>query len=66
VRRIDPADRRKNVLAATGAGQRRFEELRQQFDQVQTALLRVLDAVEQKQLRVLLTKLVDGHDVARR
>jgi len=60
-RRIDAADRRRSVLALTVSGHRRFEELRQQLDQVQTVFLRGLDVREQEQLRVLLAKLVDAH-----
>ncbi|GAA2913508.1 hypothetical protein Acy02nite_69790 [Actinoplanes cyaneus] len=60
-RRTDPADRRRNIVAATEAGLRHLRELDALAQQVQDELLAALDADEREQLRLLLEKTLTGH-----
>jgi DNA-binding MarR family transcriptional regulator len=60
-RRPDPADRRRNIVTMTGAGQRHLDELQQFADTVQDELLAGLDAAERRDLQALLTKVLGGH-----
>ena len=57
----DPADRRRNVVTITAAGQRRLEQLDAAVAELQDDLLAPLTASERDQLTRLLTKLVDHH-----
>jgi len=60
-RRPDPADRRRNIVTMTGAGQRRLDELQQYADTVQEELLASLDAAERRDLQALLAKVLGSH-----
>ncbi len=60
-RRPDAADRRRNVVALTGAGARYLAEVQQHADAVQAELLRGLDLAERQQLQSLLAKLLASH-----
>jgi MarR family transcriptional regulator, lower aerobic nicotinate degradation pathway regulator len=60
-RQPDPADRRRNVVTLTDAGQGHLEELQEHADAVQDELLAGLDATERRQLHALLAKLLGSH-----
>lgn len=60
-RQADPADRRRNVVTLTAAGQRRLAEMQRQADQAQDELLAGLDAGERDQLNALLAKVLARH-----
>jgi DNA-binding MarR family transcriptional regulator len=60
-RQADPADRRRNLVTLTGAGQQYLDDLQRYADMVQDELLAGLDAPERRQLQALLAKLLGGH-----
>jgi MarR family transcriptional regulator, lower aerobic nicotinate degradation pathway regulator len=60
-RKVDPADRRRNIVSLTADGRRHLAELQRHADAVQDELLTGLDATERRQLNSLLTKLLDSH-----
>ncbi|MEV4345017.1 MarR family winged helix-turn-helix transcriptional regulator [Actinoplanes sp. NPDC049596] len=60
-RRADPADRRRNIVAATESGLRRLRELDALALDVQDELLAALDDGEREQLRSLLDKVLASH-----
>jgi MarR family transcriptional regulator, lower aerobic nicotinate degradation pathway regulator len=60
-RRPDPADRRRNIVTLTGAGQRHLDELQRYAGTVQDELLASLDPAERRQLQALLAKVLSGH-----
>jgi len=57
----DPADRRRNVVTITRAGERRRTELAAAVDQIQRELLEPLSAAERAELIRLLGKLLAHH-----
>ncbi len=61
VREADPADRRRNIVTLTPAGQEHLEEIQGKADAVQGELLAALDPDEQRQLQALLAKVLQGH-----
>jgi MarR family transcriptional regulator, lower aerobic nicotinate degradation pathway regulator len=60
-RRTDPADRRRNIVAATAGGLRYLDELNTLATDVQNELLTALDPDERRRLGALLGKLLAGH-----
>jgi MarR family transcriptional regulator, lower aerobic nicotinate degradation pathway regulator len=60
-RQVDPANRRRNVVTLTEAGQRLLEEIQRHADAAQDDLLTGLDAAERRQLNALLAKLLGSH-----
>jgi DNA-binding MarR family transcriptional regulator len=56
-RRPDPADRRRNVIALTGAGHRTLEQATRASDRAEHELLAELDDAEAAQLRQLLGRI---------
>nr|WP_238353440.1 MarR family transcriptional regulator [Kribbella solani] len=56
-RRVDPADRRRKIVAITPAGQRQLEVMDQLIYAAEADLLKPLTAAEQKTLLTLLTRL---------
>lgn len=60
-RQADPADRRRNIVTLTDAGQRYLAELQEHADAVQDELLAGLDTSERRQLQALLAKLLRTH-----
>jgi MarR family transcriptional regulator, lower aerobic nicotinate degradation pathway regulator len=60
-RQADPADRRRNLVTLTGAGQQYLDELQRYADTVQNELLAGLDPAERRQLQALLAKLLGAH-----
>ncbi|MEU4620803.1 MarR family winged helix-turn-helix transcriptional regulator [Actinoplanes sp. NPDC023801] len=57
----DPADRRRNVVVVTAAGQERGAELSGRADAIQDELLAPLSAGEREQLTGLLRRLLEHH-----
>jgi DNA-binding MarR family transcriptional regulator len=57
----DKQDRRRNVVRLSPAGARRLRELEARAAAAQEALLAPLSEDEQRELRRLLTRLVDAH-----
>lgn len=55
----DSADRRRNVVTLTPAGQKTLEVLTERVQRAQTELLRPLSAADRRTLRRLLEQLVD-------
>jgi DNA-binding MarR family transcriptional regulator len=60
-RRVDPANRRRNIVATTAAGRRHLERLQAHADAVQDELLAGLTSAERRQLHGLLEKLLASH-----
>ena len=60
-RRTDPADRRRNIVAATEAGLQHLHELHTLALDVQDRLLAALDPDERRQLTMLLEKILTSH-----
>src|ERR1700761_4208847 len=60
-RQVDPANRRRNLVTLTVAGQRHLQEIQRHADAAQDELLAGLDAAERRQLNALLAKLLGGH-----
>jgi DNA-binding MarR family transcriptional regulator len=60
-RQADPADRRRNLVTLTSAGQQYLDELQRYADTVQDELLAGLGPAEQRQLQALLAKLLGAH-----
>jgi DNA-binding MarR family transcriptional regulator len=60
-RRPDVADRRRNVVTITAAGQRRLRALETVLARLQDALLAPLSAPERDQLVTMLRRVVDHH-----
>jgi len=60
-RRPDPADRRRNIVTLTDAGHRYLNALQHKADAVQAELLAGLGTAEQRQLEVLLDKVLASH-----
>jgi DNA-binding MarR family transcriptional regulator len=61
-REPDPGDGRRKLLWITPAGTEAAAQMKRAVNKVQARILSPLDAREQKQLLVLLDKLVDAHD----
>ncbi|MEU1588050.1 MarR family winged helix-turn-helix transcriptional regulator [Micromonospora sp. NPDC005710] len=61
VRAPDPADRRRNVISATGAGADEARRMGVTLDRVQDDLLTPLSTTEREQLTHLLTRLLHHH-----
>ena len=59
----DPADRRRNAVSLTPAGEAFRQTLEEVLAEAQAAYVAPLDADEREQLVVLLTKLLRGHDL---
>ena len=59
-RRADAGDRRRNVLELTGDGQKTLARALRASDEAERQLLAELDDAESKQLRTLLTRLVQN------
>lgn len=57
----DERDRRRNVVRLTRAGARVLDRLAGEIDAAQAELLAPLSAAERRQLRALLTRVVDHH-----
>lgn len=57
----DPQDRRRNLVELTPTGVRALKRLDKQIDAAQEALVAPLSAADRRQLRRLLTQLVDHH-----
>ncbi|GAA0484473.1 hypothetical protein Ade02nite_87650 [Paractinoplanes deccanensis] len=60
-RRVDPADRRRNIVDATDAGLRYLDDLNARALDVQDELLIALDPGERQQLQALLEKVLASH-----
>ncbi|HEX5202255.1 MarR family winged helix-turn-helix transcriptional regulator [Paractinoplanes rhizophilus] len=60
-RHTDPADRRRNIIAATELGLRHLHQLNGLALTVQDELLAALSADERRQLRALLEKVLQSH-----
>jgi DNA-binding MarR family transcriptional regulator len=60
-RRRDPADRRRQSVRITAAGEQTLERLRALAAELEAELLDGLDAVERKQLFALLRRLAQRH-----
>jgi MarR family transcriptional regulator, lower aerobic nicotinate degradation pathway regulator len=60
-RGVDPADRRRNVVAITSIGLHYLRELEALATDVQNELLAALDRTEREQLRTLLEKVLLSH-----
>ncbi|MFC3451564.1 MarR family winged helix-turn-helix transcriptional regulator [Amycolatopsis speibonae] len=58
----DPADRRRNVISLTAAGERQLRRLEKQLAERQDELLAPLSAAERERFAALLTKLLEHHD----
>jgi DNA-binding MarR family transcriptional regulator len=59
-RRPNPADSRSTLLKITRAGRRAYESILPMLQARQEAMIGMLDASEQKQLRALLDKMIAG------
>jgi DNA-binding MarR family transcriptional regulator len=57
----DPADQRRNIVAATAAGQRHLDRLQAHADVVQDDLLARLTTTQRTQLTSLLAKVLEQH-----
>jgi MarR family transcriptional regulator, lower aerobic nicotinate degradation pathway regulator len=57
----DASDRRRKLVHLTAAGTRALEELDARVERVQSELLRPLSATERRELRRLLTRVVEHH-----
>ena len=60
-RRVDPANRRRNVVTLTDSGKQRLEEIQEYADAAQDELLAGLTSAERRQLSALLANLLDIH-----
>jgi DNA-binding MarR family transcriptional regulator len=60
-RRVDPDNRRRNVVTLTVHGTQRLEEIQKYADAAQDELLAGLTSAERQQLSALLAKLLDTH-----
>ena len=60
-RGVDPADRRRNIVAVTPAGRDHLHELHALATEVQDELLAALAPTEREHLRVLLAKVLSSH-----
>ena len=60
-RQANPADRRRNVVTITAAGQRYLDAIQRYADAAQDELLADLDPAERCQLNDLLAKLLASH-----
>ena len=60
-RQANPADRRRNVVTLTAAGQQYLEEIQCRADLAQDELLAGLDPAERQRLNELLAKLLSSH-----
>jgi DNA-binding MarR family transcriptional regulator len=58
----DPADRRRNIITITPAGERRLETVDAALTTVQDALLAALSPAERRQLVDLLVRVLDGNN----
>ncbi len=61
-REIDHRDKRRKLLWVTPEGEQAVQQMLAQVNQVQSRIVAPLDAAEQAQLLVLLSKLVAGHE----
>jgi MarR family transcriptional regulator, lower aerobic nicotinate degradation pathway regulator len=57
----DERDRRRNVVSLTPAGERALADLRQRVAAAQDALLEPLSAAERRDLRQLLSRILEHH-----
>jgi DNA-binding MarR family transcriptional regulator len=62
----DPADRRRNVVALTNAGRKALREARAASDRAERELLADLSPAEARQLRDMLSRILDTTDSPRR
>lgn len=60
-READPADRRRKLIWVTPAGEKVVSEMMSAVTASQVRILSPLDEAEGRQLRLLLAKLVKGH-----
>ncbi len=60
-RRVDPGNRRRNVVTLTEPGKQRLEEIQQAANAAQDELLAGLTPAERHQLSALLAKLLATH-----
>ena len=58
----DPADRRRNIISLTGAGERQLRRLEKRLAEAQDELLAPLSPEERQRLIQLLSRLLDHHD----
>ncbi|MGY0006393.1 MarR family winged helix-turn-helix transcriptional regulator [Micromonospora sp. I033] len=58
----DPADRRRNIISLTAAGERQLRRLEQQLAESQDELLAPLSPEERQRLTELLSRLLDHHN----
>lgn len=58
----DPADRRRNIISLTAAGQRQLRRLDKRLANTQDALLAPLSPEERQRLTELLSTLLDHHN----
>ncbi|MFI7635869.1 MarR family winged helix-turn-helix transcriptional regulator [Nonomuraea sp. NPDC049400] len=61
VRAPDPADRRRNIITITPAGERELERIAATLDVAQDKLLAPLSSGERKQLTQLMARVLDHH-----
>jgi DNA-binding MarR family transcriptional regulator len=59
-RRVDPANKRRNIVSITAAGKRKLAALDKVLDAVQEQVATPLSESEERQLRKLLRKLLDA------
>lgn len=57
----DPADRRRNTVAVTPAGRRRFDAMQRRVEEAQDRLLAPLDPARRAALLATLQELVEHH-----
>jgi DNA-binding MarR family transcriptional regulator len=60
-RRVDPADRRRNLVSLTSGGRDYLDELQAHTDAVQAELVSTLTTAEATQLRDLMAKVLRAH-----
>jgi DNA-binding MarR family transcriptional regulator len=60
-RATDAADRRRNTVSITAAGNRRLAALDDVLDGIQDRLLAALSPAERRQLVTLLDRIVESH-----
>ncbi|MER6224955.1 MarR family winged helix-turn-helix transcriptional regulator [Streptomyces sp. 900105755] len=60
-RRVDPANRRRNLVTIQPAGLRYLEQIQLNADKAQAELLSALDADERSHLHALLAKVLTAH-----
>ncbi|GLW35712.1 MarR family winged helix-turn-helix transcriptional regulator [Actinoplanes regularis] len=58
----DPADRRRNIISLTAAGERQLRQLEERLTETQEELLAPLSPEERQRLTELLSRLLDHHN----